>query len=218
MNTARAYYMIESGKALEMIKHHIAEQIRVQNEILSLLSEIGMTNREVWRDIRTGVLTSIHCKRGEQPEGFTVPDVKGRTHPKKGTDWAKRFEAQRGHVDPSVEIAEALNIPLTLAYTSEDGGRGSRHIGLPLARCGYLFMGVDGPYAMWIPDVEKLVAEHEGKGDMVTGPAKQFSMRIEGCRRIDPKEWEILVKQHELAQMQRDLAAQQGQQGSHCTA
>jgi hypothetical protein len=199
MMSKRAIYIIESGKPLEMIKHHIAERIRVKRSVIELLNELGCENREVWTDRQTGVLTAISAKRGQQPDGFTVPDSRGKCWPKKGTEWAKRFSSQHGFADSVKEIAEAFNVPLSISFTSQGHGEGWRHIGYPLSECGYLFTGEDGPYAMWIPDVAAIVSDMAREGDTVTtSNALMFSMVIDGCRRIDHEEWEIMVMQHKL--------------------
>jgi hypothetical protein len=200
MMQKNAIFLIESGKALELVKAHIAHRVRITQEGLALLKELGVEKNLVWTDRSTGVISCIGAKRGQQPEGFTVPDSKGRSWPKKGTEWAKRFNAQNGYPQQSTEIADAFNVPLNLEYKSKSGGNGWCCIGFPLSECGYLYMSNDGPYGLWIPDIPKIIQEREANGDTVTGDAKKFDMRLEGCRRIEPEEWDILAKQHELAE------------------
>lgn len=194
-----AFYLIESGKALDMVKHHIAERIRVRKQGVDLLKELGQEQARVWTDRRTGVLSCIEARRGKQPEGFTVPDSKGRSWPKKGTEWAKRFAEQVGYEPVSESIARAFGIPLSTSYTTENGS-GACCIGFPLSECGFLYLGEDGPYAMWIPDVQKIIRDMEADGRMVHEDTKRFTMTIEGCRRIEKEEWEIMVLQDQLAE------------------
>lgn len=203
MDMKKAIYLIESGKALDLVKQHIAHRIRIRKEGIALLAELGCQNNPVWTDRMTGVITCISAKRGQQPEGFTMPDSKGRTWPKKGTAAAKRFADQRGYPAPTSEIARAFNVPLHFDYTSNDGSTGSRRIGFPLRECGYLYMGEDGPFALWIPDVKQIVADCEAQGDTVTCDAKAFDMVLEGCRRIELEEWDIMVMQHKLDEKRR---------------
>lgn len=200
MNSEKTLYIIESGKALKLVKQHIAHRVRIRKEGVDLLKELGRLDASVWTHRSTGVISCISARRGQQPEGFTVPDSQGRTWPKKGTDWAKRFADQQGYPTPATEIAKAFDVPLSLDYQSKDGGKGWRRIGFPLSECGYLFMGNTGPYALWIPDVEKIIADCEANGKTITGDAKKFDMTIKGCRRIEQEEWEIMVLQHQLEQ------------------
>jgi len=207
MSGKRAFYIIESGKAMEMVKHHIAERIRVKNSVIDLLEKLGAEGHEAWTDIRTGVLVAVSFNRGKQPTGFTVPDSRGKSWPKKGTEWATRFSQQQGYSPANEEIAHAFNVPLSIEYTANGGESGSRGVGFPLTQCGYLYLGKEGPYAMWIPDVGTIVSEMEREGHTVTSNARLFSMFIDGCRRIEPEEWEIMVLQHELREKNstRDL-------------
>jgi hypothetical protein len=199
MSRQDAIYIIESGKALDLVKHRIAHSLRIRLEVIALLKSIGCENNKVWTNSQTGVLTCISAKRGSQPEGFTVPDSKGRTWPKKGTELAKRFAEQKGHpLSESNEISSAFNVPLSLEYKLIDGSKGWRRIGYPLSECGYLYLSAKGPYALWIPDIKKAIAECKARGETVIGDAKKFDMQIEGCRRIESEEWEIMVLQHKL--------------------
>lgn len=214
MNAEKAIYIIESGTALRLVKEHIAHRVRIRQEGVALLKELGLENNLVWTDRKTGVINCISVKRGQQPEGFTVPDSKGRSWPKKGSEWAKRFAAQKGYPQQSVEISAAFNVPLSLEYKSKDGGTGWCCIGFPLSECGYLFMCNEGPYALWIPDIPKIIEDREANGDTVTCEAKKFNMHLEGCRRIEPEEWDIMVKQHELAEKLAEKKAKREMAGA----
>lgn len=189
-------FMIEGGKALELVRQHISEVRRVRSANKATADELGVT--EASTDRCSGVLTSIVFP-GTVPEGWTKPDQFGRSRPKKGTPWHKRFQDQQGHADQSHVISEALGIPLTIEYSTGNGA-GFRHIGSMLCECGFLWFGKDGPYAMWIPDVELEVAASEAQGEVVAEPAKSFRAQFDGCRRIEVEEWDILVAQHKLAE------------------
>ncbi|MFT0533970.1 hypothetical protein ACMHYJ_14245 [Castellaniella hirudinis] len=186
-------YMIESGKALDLVRHHIAEVKRVRQQNHDLAEELGADRYRV--RIGDGVITTVEFKERIHPE-FTKPGKYG-SRPKKGTEWAKRFAAQEGHASESSVISEAFNVPLRISYQGEDC-HGSSCIGSPLQECGFLFLSVDGPYALWIPDVRAEVEQRERQGYTVSEPAKSFDMQLEGCRRIEREEWQILVAQHEL--------------------
>ncbi len=189
-------FMIEGGKALELVRQRISEVHRVRTANKAIADELGVT--EAATDRFSGVLTSIVFP-GAVPVGWTKPDQFGRSRPKKGTPWHKRFQEQQGHADQSHVISEALGIPLTIDYSTE-GGTGRRHIGSLLCECGFVWLSKDGPYAMWIPDVELEIDASEARGEVVAEPAKTFRAQFDGCRRIEVEEWDILVAQHKLAE------------------
>jgi hypothetical protein len=187
-------FMIEGGRALELVKHHIAERYRVAKEVRALALDLGVDN--VWTSHEDGTVRRVQFNDIPHPE-FTKADKNG-SRPKKGTAWAARFAAQKGYENPSNVIAEAFDIPLGIKYGRENG-KGWTLIGYPLRECGFLWLSDDGPYAMWIPDVPAEVAAKEKDGYTVDQTAKSFKPEFDGCRLIEPEEWEILVAQHNLA-------------------
>lgn len=188
--------MIESGKALDLVRQHISERKRVAQQNGAMAAEIGAT--EIWTSRDDGTVMSVRFGDKHHPE-FTKPGRYG-CRPKKGTEWAKRFEAQEGYDNPAYVIAREFAIPLSISYSLPDGGTGWQCIGTPLCECGFLFFSALGPYAMWVPDIPAIVADSEARGYTVAEPAKSFALSFEGCRRIEDEEWEILVAQHKLAE------------------
>lgn len=195
-------FMIESGPMLELVRDYIAQRVRVleANKVLiePLRKEYGVERAST--DRRNGVVLGVVFPKNIHPD-FTKP--KGRhniSYPKKNTPWAKLFAEQKGHPSQSTMIANKFGVPLSLGYKSADGGEGWRCVGNMLAECGFLFMGPDGPYAMWIPDVPGEVAAEEARSHTVKEPAKSFRPEFPGCRRIETEEWDILVAQHNLAE------------------
>jgi len=192
-----AIFMIEGGKALELVKLHIAERQRVARERGDLARELGVD--DIYISNMDGVLLGVRFKGDEAHPDFKKPDRKGISRPKARTAWKDRFDAQKGFPRPSVVIAEAFDIPLSIGYTSNEGGNGWRCIGNPFNECGFLYLSVDGPYAMWVPDVPCEVTEAEARGLTVEEPAKSFRFEFDGCKRAEKEEWDILVAQHNLA-------------------
>lgn len=191
-----AFFMIESGRALEMIKEHIADRHRVMIETRSLAKEIGAP--QLFEDRTNGVLLGVVFDGDIHPD-FKKPSGRHTaSYPKKGTAWAKRLSEQKGYQPLVRWISGEFDIPLGISYTHENGSGGSG-IGNPFTECGFLYLGVDGPYAMWVPDVPAEVAEYEAKGYVVEEPARSFKLEFDGCRRIEKEEWEILVLQKKLA-------------------
>ena len=200
-----AIFMIEGGKALELVKQHIAEKQRVARERGDLAGELGV--EDIYVSNMDGVLLGVRFKGDAVHPDFKKPDRKGISFPKARTAWKERFDAQRGFPRPSIVIAEAFDIPLSIGYTGKEGGHGWRSIGNPFNECGFLYLGVDGPYAMWVPDVPGEVAEGETRGVIVEEPAKSFRLEFEGCKRIEKEEWDILVAELKLAQKRAAAAA-----------
>ena len=191
-----AIFMIEGGRALEMVKEHIAEVMRVRTEVNALADELGVERILTRRD--TGVLLGVVFKNVVHPD-FKKPRSKdGASFPKKRTEWFDKFEAQKGHADPSRSIANAFGIPGGIVYKTEHG-EGWHCVGRPFENCGFLYLSEDGPYAMWVPDVPAAVAKDIAQGHTVDEPAASFKLEFEGCRRIKDEEWQILVLQHKLA-------------------
>lgn len=203
-------FMIEGGRALEMVKAHIAERERVREEVRLLAKELGVES--VYTDRSSGVLMGAIFYGAPHPDFKKPTGRHGVSYPKKGSSWGKRLSAQNGYASPARSIPEEFNIPLQIAY-EYDGGNGWRMLGNPLSECGFLHLGPDGPYAMWIPDVEAAVLDHESRGQIVRDPAKSFRPAFDGCRKIESEEWEILVLQHKLKVKQAaspDPSAQPG--------
>lgn len=205
--TENVIFMIQGGRALELIQHHIAERKRVVAQVRDLAGELGA--EQVWTNRKDGTLIAVQFP-GEIPADFTKPNRAGASRPKKGTEWFKRFKAQKGYANSSETISKELGVPLMINYSGQRKGEdvtGSHCIGFPFTECGFLYLGADGPYAMWVPDVPGEVAKYEAEGYTVKEPAKSFKLEFDGCRRVEREEWDILVMQDRLAK-KRTSAAQ----------
>lgn len=191
-------FLIESGKALDMVKGHIADRIRVHEEIREILMELGV--ERVSTHPFTGALTGVVFP-GDLPEGWTKPDRKHHlSRPKRGTDWARRFAALKGWEPEGISIAKGFDIPTWTGYTCKGGGHGGRCIGNPFTPCGWLYLSQDGPFAMWIPDVQAELAAMRADGMEPEKSVAEWKPEIPGCRRIEDEEWDILAAQHKLAE------------------
>lgn len=190
-------FMIEGGKALEMVKEHIADRQRVQTEIRAMLEELGVDEYSASRT--NGVLFRVAFKGPVHPEFCKPTGSHGLSSPRKGSSWDKRFKAMQGYKEVSPWIAEVFNVPCRISYKGKDC-HGSRCIGNMFNECGFLYLSQDGPYAMWVPNVPAEVANSEADGYEVEGPAKSFVLAFDGCRRVEKEEWEILALQHKLGQ------------------
>ena len=192
--TEKLIFMIEGGKALDLVKHHIAERQRVSAANRALIGDLQID--EYWVSRHDGTLSAVSFKGDTHPQ-FTKPTKHG-SRPKKGSEWARRFAEQNGYSNPSDVIAEAFSIPLSISY-GVGTGDGWRRIGFPFSECGFLYLSSDGPYAMWIPDVAAEVRADHDRGHTVAEPARSFTPHFDGCRHIEQEEWDILVAQHKLA-------------------
>jgi hypothetical protein len=190
-----AIYMVESGHVLEMVKEHIRERLRVSADVGDMLKELGTNTCS--RSRFNGTLAGVVFPGAVHPQ-FTKPDREGVSRPKKNTDWHGRFKAQKGYRELEGWISKELGVPLVISYKGKDCS-GSRCIGAAFNACGFLYPCADGPYALYIPDVAAEVAATIAEGYEVEGPAPSFNMDIEGCRRVEKEEWEMVVLQHKLA-------------------
>lgn len=196
--------MIEGGKALDLVKTHIAARGECEKANREICRELGVD--QYTADPLNGQLRGVVFKGKKHPD-FKVPNRKGISYPKKGTEWEKRLNAQAGHPDQSWAIQQQLGVPCTIE-SQKGTSRGWSHIGNPLAECGFLFLGADGPYAMWIPNIPAEVAAKEAEGYTVTGAAKQFNPEsLDGCRLIDQEEWDLLVAQYKLERKRKQNTA-----------
>lgn len=197
-------YLIESGRPLALVKEHIAEVLRVRDEVGILCKELGVERITTCR--WTGVLEYVvfPCV---VPDGWTKPHRKySVSAPKKGTDWHKRFKAQKGHRAAAEVIKEAFGVPTNISYTT-DGGSGMTRLGNPFFPCGWMYLSADGPYALWVPDAvaELLSAQAAGK-TVQNEDALQWRGVIPGARQIHDEEWDILVAQHKLTEKKKETA------------
>lgn len=199
----RLFFMIEGGKALELVKRHIADRLRTIEQARAIAADLGVD--DIMTSRYDGKVAAVQFKDRPHPD-FTKSGKSG-SRPKKGTEWAARFAEQEGYQNDSDLIASEFNIPTSISYSNGQGVTGSRLIAVPFQECGFLFFGKDGPYAMWIPDVPGEVAADQARGYAVDDPARSFKPEFEGCRRIDVEEWDLLVAQRNLAKKRAEKQA-----------
>lgn len=192
--TEPAYFMIEGGRALELVKQYIKDVRRVRNESIALSKELGAERFAI--NPSSGVLTHVDFGDKARPSDFCLSDKLG-SRPKKGTEWARRFAAQKGHENDASLIAREFNIPLSLSYGKTEL-TGWRALGYPLSECGFLYPSGSGPFAMYVVDVPAEVAATKKNGYKVGAPAASFKMEFDGARRIHKEEWDIVVATHAL--------------------
>jgi len=190
-----AIFIIEGGRALEMVKEHIADRSRVRRVVLTLIKELGVEEASINRF--NGVLCGVVFKGEVHPEFCRPRGRHGVSSPRKGTSWNKQFKGQHGYKEVAGWIAGEFSIPTVISYRGKDSD-GSRLTGSEIDVCGFLFLGEDGPYAMWTPNVPAEVAAAEAEGCEVEGPAKSFKLEFNGCRRIKKENWQILAQRHQL--------------------
>lgn len=189
------YFMIEGGAALNLAKKHIADVRRVRKASIALSLELGAERFRVCQS--SGTLTSVDFGKSQvRHPDFKVPGKYG-CYPKRGTEWAKRFAAQKGHESAAKVIGDAFNIPFSLSYGKKNL-TGWRAIGYPLNECGFLYPSSKGPFAMYVVDVPAEVAAMKADGYKVGEPAASFKLEFDGARRIHKEEWDIVVAQHAL--------------------
>ncbi len=190
------YFMIEGGKALDLVKAHIAKVKDTDAFNRAVCEELGV--RRFWPSVSNGVVRGVVFEGAVHPE-FKKPNRQGGSTPKKGTEWDRRFQAHEGFDKFGYTIAESMGVPTDINYTFE-GGHGGGAVGSGFRAGGFLFLSEDGPYACWFPDVVAAVREHEARGHTVKEPAKSWKPEIDGARPILKEEWELLVAEHKLSE------------------
>jgi len=216
-NIPSLYYLIEGGQALELVQAHIRDLLATDAARVELIKEISKEAKvvEACRHIDAGTLIGVRFERGVQHPDFTKPRGRLKScYPKKGTKWFARFQDQpRVETTPGA-LVDAYKIPLSMSYVKIEDGKqtseGFRHIGWPpLNEVGFLYMGKDGPYGLWTPDIQAYVKDQESRGFKVTGACSTYDPDgLEGCRRIEKEEWEIIVAQHKLKEKKNATAPQ----------
>lgn len=204
MNTDKtAIFLIESGKPLEMVKQYIADKERVRLDNNLMCKELGVSEYRI--DSFNGVITAVKFESNTHPD-FTKPNKKhGVSSPKKGTEFQKRFAAEKGHAVASELISEEFNIPLHVSFSDDHGiSAGWTRIGRPFNECGFLYCSKNGPFGMWCPDVEEIVKEQKCRN--IDEPAKSFKLNIEGAKRISKDEWDLIALQFKVDQKKREEA------------
>jgi len=190
------YYLIEGGRALELAKQHIQEVRRVREASITLSKEAGAERFMV--SLTNGVLMGVDFGSRPRHPDFKVPNRRGVSYPKKGTEWSRRFREQKGHESTSYVISHAFNIPLSISFGASEPFKNWRSIGYPLAECGFLYPSEKGPFAMYVVDVPFHVSGIQKMGYKVAEPAASFVMEFDGARRIEKEEWDIVVAEHKL--------------------
>ena len=192
---ANAIFLVEGGKALELVKAHLEEVLRVRKQSQDLVREMdGVTT--VWTDKTNGIVKAVEFP-GERHPDFKKPTENTGSKPKKGTQWAQKFAAQVGYKNPADIIMEAFRIPGVLQYSGKRGGKGSCLAGIPGQEAEFLYLGENGPFAMVLPDIEAQVAQRVAEGETVEEPARSFKMSFEGCRRVSDEQWHEMVTEHQ---------------------
>ena len=191
---ARAYYLITSGKPLQLVKQYIKDRQRVRDENCKLVKELR-ANR--WVEGLDGRLAGV-AFIGKVPSDWLRPNSRGMCLPRKKSEWGKRLSEQKGYRLVMSILSTDLGIPMSYSYDTKEGETGFVGMGNPFNEAGFLWLFVNGPFAMYIPDIAVIVKAARKSGKIVKAPASTFSMTIPGCKRIEKEEWDILVAQHAL--------------------
>lgn len=190
-----ALYMIEGDPALSLVKAHIADVRRVREETRALAMEYGA--KTISCDRMNGVLLGVGFWTAERHADFKAPNRKnGICYPKQKTAASTRFRAQSGYANQEATIEKAFGVPLSITHKGPSG-EGWTCIGRMLNACGFLYFGADGPYALYIPDVQAHINYYLSRGETVE---QTFDMNLPGCRRILCEEWDLMVAEHKLKQ------------------
>jgi len=183
------YFLIKGGQTLELVKSHIAARQEQHERNAAFVADIGAD--QWYESILDGTVSGVILK--ERRTDFTKPDRKGISHPKKGTEWFKRWENQTGWDRRGYELAKTFGVPTNINYKKE-GSEGWGHISHGLTSgVGFLYLSADGPYCLYVPDVAERVQYYRDQGYTVdlTWPTE-----FDGAHPILKEEWELIVAQH----------------------
>jgi hypothetical protein len=197
------YFLVEGGTVLELAKAHVAAANETHERNCALAKELGVTS--FCASHIDGRISGVVFE-GERHKDFAKPNKYGACHPKKKTEWLRRFEESKGYDKRGYGIAEALGIPTSIEYTYDDGRGWTAIAGGIHSGVGFLWLSGDGPYALYLPDVAAAVTAHEERGHTVSDDAKNFKPAFDGARPILKEEWELIVAQHKVAKLKEDQA------------
>jgi hypothetical protein len=207
-------FMIEGGVMLQVVKDYIQSVLDLRERKIEALKKLGLDSEttEVWSSNYDGRMVAVTLPRDfKNKADWTKPNSQGRSSPKKGTEAHKIFfDKSLGIKSAESVIIEKLKVPTQLAYSTATG-KGFTSIGRMLSSCGFLYMSKDGPYALWIPDVEACVAELKAqnvryKSFKVLGGTENWKLEVEGLRPILQEEWDLLVAQKNLEEAREKQA------------
>lgn len=195
------YFAVEGGSTLELAHKHVRDEQDMMSRNKVLLDELGV---ERYFPSLDGTVAGVDFGSKPVHPDFRKPDRKGRSWPKKGTEWARRFSEQTGYDRRGFGLAKALGVPTSLYYTYDDG-EGMSSIGRGFnPGVGFLYLSEIGPFALYVPNIAAKVADYEARGYTVDDACKNFKPEFDGCRPILKQEWELAVAQHELEEAKRE--------------
>lgn len=184
------YFLIEGGQTLDLVKAHIAARTDQHERNAAFVSELGAD--QWYESILDGTVSSVVLK--ERRTDFIKPDRKGISRPKKGTEWFDRWENQIGWDRRGYELAKTLGVPTDIRYSKDDGSYGMSSVSRGFTSgVGFLWLGPDGPYCLYVPDVAERVAYYRDLGYTVD---MKWPEAFDGARPILKEEWELIVAQH----------------------
>jgi hypothetical protein len=195
MNTDQKYYIIESGKMLEL-----AEKLRIEYSksieiINSYVNSLG--GKSYNTSLTDNALHSIGFNH-DIPEGFCKPDRYGLSRPKKKSPYYAEFKKYK-KTDLSSKLQENLKVPLVVSYKKNGSFSGSSRIGNMWKPVGIYWFKKDGPILLIIPDVAKAVKEFSDTyGDEISFENGVENWRLDetGLKEIIKEEWDLMVAKH----------------------
>lgn len=191
------YFEVLSGRALELVRDHIAAETANDDRNRALAAEMGAY--QFWKDPCRGTLTAVAFE-GKVPTDFTKPARGGRTVPKKDSPWRERLENQQGYDCRCIALGQELGIVTSIGYSGNGTAQGSSVIGHGFQRIHVLYLGAEGPCAIVFADPRSSIKSYKDRGYAVDEACENFKAELPGCRLILEEEWKLAVAQHELSE------------------
>lgn len=201
MEVKNHYYIVHGGPVLDIIKEHIASIKKVNAANSAFAKKYGADS------YYTGFYSKLSglLFKNEVPAGWTRPDKRFSSVPKKGTPAFAEWQALPSQTNFCNHLINLLNIPLIISHKSKSG-HGSSTIG-SFKPVGVLFYDdTNGPFVIYLPDVKEAVKVYRAElksmyeGETIKITSKQSSWKITdpNLELISETRWNYMVAKHNL--------------------
>lgn len=186
-----SYYIVESGKVLEIAEAFRNEHTRVHNEIIEYLKSLGASQ------YNTNLNGQIHgCVFDDKiPEGFTKEKKYGICLPKKKSTHYDKFKS---FIFPNpYKYMEFYKIPTGISYKYENGSGGTA-LGNPFKPVEFYWYDVEGPILLKIPNIKYYVKKlkQQYKNIKIADDKDGWEMPLEGLHKVLIEEWDLMAAKH----------------------
>lgn len=200
-----AYILVEGGPIFGVCKEWVSAFIAARQAGMDYAKGIGGEATTHMR--QTGQLSGVVFPRGETPEGWTKPNGRRISYPKKRSQYHKEVAALPA-AHSFLGALQAEIGPVSHDMSWEDGEcSGSQMVGPFFGVQCYTFNGADGPFLLEVPDLARarknLLAERPS-ATIKESRGADWNFSLEGTRRVLKEEWDFLAAKHALEDTPND--------------